>query len=322
MTYFFPRSAARPQVLLAVIALMTPACATIPGPSGRKHGSSGSSPARYGLQGGAESAGTRLDLRPAPGSLGAGQIFIPCDFDGDARTCFVDSGANFSAISDDAFARRYKKSGKVESAGAAGVGMEEDEVVVKNLTVAKKTIMNVAVGRRVASLAKEGGVIGADILMTSLTVWRFDRESLETALTDAPKPVWRPLGAVNGKIPVMTLLVDGLKIQGAWDTGAGLSVVDEEIIKKHPSRFTFVSDVPPGRDATGSAIEMKLYRTGTIDLGGVILRDVLVVGMSFSGMRTQLDPRVKAIWGYNFITEANWVLDPQNRRWAAFEKER
>ena len=111
----------------------------------------------------------------------------------------------------------------------------------------------------------------------------------------------------------------GQSVFGIWDTGAGLTSVDEKYVEENSESFEYVQDIVGG-DGSGTEIPMKLYRADDIVIGGVSFKDQYVLAFNFEPMRPYIKENVQFVIGYNLVTQVNWYFDFINGKWALSEK--
>lgn len=107
------------------------------------------------------------------------------------------------------------------------------------------------------------------------------------------------------------------EMRGLWDTGAGLTAIDQEYVAAHPQDFKFIADVPGG-DGAGIPMVFKLYKAVRVDVAGHTFTDVGVLAMDFSVIREYFSNDVFLVVGFNLISRANWFFDLQKRTWEIF----
>jgi hypothetical protein len=102
---------------------------------------------------------------------------------------------------------------------------------------------------------------------------------------------------------------------GVWDTGAGLTLVNSEFVKRNPKLFKFIQSVDKGTDGTGKPIQMQLYQMKDLKIGSKSFPNTFVVGMDFMPMREVFNDDVDFVLGFNVISKANWYLDLNSNTW-------
>ena len=100
-----------------------------------------------------------------------------------------------------------------------------------------------------------------------------------------------------------------------WDTGAAITVVDSTYRRHHADEF-IADGNSEGRDVTGSAADMPLYRWRRVTIGGVALEDIRVAELDLSLPARELGRSVDAVCGYTLLRHATWVIDFPHRRWS------
>lgn len=113
------------------------------------------------------------------------------------------------------------------------------------------------------------------------------------------------------------LEIKGARLKGLWDTGAELSIVNQELIAKYPKNFQYIQDINNGLDATGNKIAFKLYRSQLKILNNHF--DVTVMSMNFYMIHKKISNKLDVILGTNIIRQSSWDFDLQNKKWNLFK---
>jgi hypothetical protein len=250
-----------------------------------------------------------VPLEVERGSLGSGKLFATARFDGHPVRCLLDTGANASNVAGEAFAG-YPAVGLSRSKGAGNVVATEPEVEVASATLGPLQRQRL----RVARVAGQTGTIGMDIS---------GQRPFTLQVGARPALIWNARQALDqaglrqhrGEISVPVTLA-GQPMRALWDTGAGLTCVDRTLPERLPGAFSFVQEVNGGKDSTGNAVAMKLYKVGDLQVGAEHFRDLSVLAIDFKVIQEHLSPDLQVLLGFNAIAEATWSFDPGRQRWA------
>lgn len=266
---------------------------------------------------------TPLDLVTGP--FDSGQIFTPCNFDGLEQDCFIDTGSPWSFIEKNEFSLSYPSVGQVDSGGASGTTVTCDLIEITDFYVSSDFQMDNFVVRRCPSedTSMDDSIIsesllGLNVLREKVIHFDFVSNSLN-AVASIPSVLTRhkTQNEVRGHISI-EMKNSNQDVYGIWDTGAGLTSVDEDFVKANPQHFTFIQDIIGG-DGSGVQIPMKLYKAHEIEIGGIKFSNEYVIAFDFAPIRPYFNKNVQFVIGYNIITKANWYFDFNNNDWSVYE---
>jgi hypothetical protein len=255
-----------------------------------------------------------IPLKIVPGDLESGKIFIPCEFDNFSDTCFLDTGATFSAVANLNKFGAYPVVGKVRFKSAGQKAKEVDEIAIRKLKIGETLLKNTKVARLDP---KEGfkSVIGMNTLSNLNLNFHFKKEASLIFDDALPGKLNLDLLIYDKNIFSIPTRVGTIETKALWDTGAGLTTVDEQLVKSNPSEFKFVMDIPTGKDATGNPVVMKLYTVEKVVVGGIDFQNVKVLAIDFGVLRDHVDKNIRMIVGFNLITKADWYFDFKTLSW-------
>jgi hypothetical protein len=98
--------------------------------------------------------------------------------------------------------------------------------------------------------------------------------------------------------------------KGLWDTGAGITLVDERFADAHPDLFEHGGDAG-GTDILGSAGEFKLARLAGYEIHGIEFTGHTVAIADLSNIPDDADVGI----GFPTIGQARWTVDVAAGRW-------
>ena len=104
-------------------------------------------------------------------------------------------------------------------------------------------------------------------------------------------------------------------VDAIWDTGAELSVVDQDLIQKNPNLFQHLQTINNGVDATGHPVKLELYKFNGIQVGEKHLSGT-IMSMDFKPIQQKMGSHVKLILGTNLIRMNNWYFDRAEKTWS------
>lgn len=256
------------------------------------------------------STGAAVPVEVEHGGLGSGKVFVTARFDGHDLRCLLDTGANGSSVAGDAFGQ-YPVVGQARAKGAANVASTDPEIEVGATQLGPLHAEKLHVTR----LPGETGTIGMDLLGQRPFTLQFGPQPSLTWDDPRLPPSLPGLQQHLGEISLPVTLA-GRPARALWDTGAGLTCVDRQLPERLPKAFTFVQEVNGGKDSTGQAVPMKLYKLDALQVGPERFHDLAVLAIDFSVIHEHLAPDLEILLGFNAITEADWSFDPARRLWA------
>jgi hypothetical protein len=127
--------------------------------------------------------------------------------------------------------------------------------------------------------------------------------------------VFHELRVDDGYHPYIEVGLGAAKARAVWDTGAGITVVDIQFIRKHSIYFAEAGR-SQGTDATGERVETPMFTMGTVVVGNHAFPPHRVAGVDLSPVNAALRMPMDMILGFSTINKANWVFDFPRRRWA------
>lgn len=257
-------------------------------------------------------AGEPIKFETVAGTAGSGQMWVAATFDGVTERCILDSGARISAVNDRPIFAAYPKIGSDFTTGVTGNVVPVDLIRINETQVGDLSIQNHTIRRQPDFVLS--CLIGNDLLQTKSLYYDFVKNEILTNVYPA-KEQSRPLHRYNGKWIGFPLTIAGGEYESFWDTGAGFTVVDSEIVDAHSEEFTFIQEIPMG-DGTGEHGTAKIYSMKSLQFGQFEVRDSVVISYSLAQIRKEV-PNIKAILGHNVLTQFNWYIDNLNGKWSA-----
>jgi hypothetical protein len=103
--------------------------------------------------------------------------------------------------------------------------------------------------------------------------------------------------------------------QACFDTGAGLTIVDQAFIDKHPRLFE-PAGTSTGIDATGASVETPMFLMAGPMIGGTQFTAHTVAALDLAPVNATLELPMDVILGYPTIRQASWLFDFPARRWS------
>jgi hypothetical protein len=181
-------------------------------------------------------------------------------------------------------------------------------VVLSDLTVAGLTAGGRTVHRLRSGGAGARSLLGLDVLSDHALLLHGPAATLHTTVTGglaANLPLER---GTRGHCYLPVALPGGRVVRALWDTGAGITVVDRELVTSHPELFTALGSAS-GTDAMGATAVTDVCRMEAYWIADVYFS-------SHSVAIGNLPEPFKMILGYPTLCQAIWSVDLPSGRWA------
>jgi aspartyl protease len=263
-----------------------------------------------------------LDVQIQNQMFNVGQIFVNCGFDGQGLNCLLDTGSNICLVKADDFFGKYPAQGQRCSEGASGAKVCSDLIDIADLKVGGIDFgAENALRRTPQSCGGEGGPQLPSYLVGS--VWHsllghqvgFDFAS-KTLTVDPPQQApgaQQPMKLVldNNYLEIPVAFGSAAPVQMLYDTGAGLTVMDQSFVDANASAFSFLADTQI-QDSSCQKIPVKIYSVNSLSIAGNSLSGTYAVAMDLSFIKKALGQDLQGIIGFNAITSFNWRVDLKN----------
>lgn len=268
----------------------------------------------------------QLDVQVQNPMFGVGQIFVSCGFDGQADNCLLDTGAGVCLVTNDSFFSKYPSLGQRCTSGASGKKICSDIISIGDLKVGGIDFGKEAAQRRTSDQACDNGgpqlpgyLVGSvwHSLLGHQVAFNFDAKTLSVDSAMTSPAGGQPMKMVldNTFMLVPTSFGGGAPVQLLYDTGAGLTVLDQSFVDANAGAFTFLADTQI-QDSSCEKIPAKVYQVNSLSVAGQSLSGTLAVGLDLSSIKQALGNDVQGIIGFNAITKFNWSVDLKNDTFA------
>jgi hypothetical protein len=243
----------------------------------------------------------------------AAEVLIDGTVDGRPRRFLLDTGAARSRVLVDPYTGSLAAVGNEASYGA--VAEATDELVrISELAVGPLLARDLAVVRVAAEQPGASDLLGMDILVGSCC--SFDLAQRRLRIEASPHPdAELPLIMDERKHCYVELEWTDARAQACFDTGAGLTIVDQAFIDKHPGLFE-PAETSIGTDATGASVETPLFLMAGPVIGGAQFTAHTVAAIDLAPVNATLDLPMDLILGYPTIRQAIWIFDFPARCWS------
>ena len=247
------------------------------------------------------------------GPFDSGKIYLPCRFDLVDDLCFLDTGSTESIIANQKSFASTPTVGKIKYKSAANISMEIDQIVVKQIALGPMSVGPIKVGR--VENPDASSVLGINFFATFPFSLNFSETPELKLFPDSSVLLKSELTVLEKNLLAVPVSVNHFKTLSLVDTGAGLSVMNIELVQNNSENFEFIQDIPHGVDATGSEVSLKLYKAKLIKIENLEFENEYVLGMNFDVVHTYVSQNIQFIIGFNLIKKANWHFDLQKKKW-------
>ena len=267
-----------------------------------------------------------LDVQVQNQMFGVGQIFVSCGFDGHGENCLLDTGSNVCLVKSDGYFGKYPANGQRCSEGASGAKVCSDVIGIADLTVGGIDFgAKEALRRTPQSCGGSGGpqlpgyLVGSvwHTLLGHQVSFDFGAKTLSVDPSQSAPDAQEPMKLVlqNNYLELPVAFGSAAPVQMLYDTGAGLTVMDQSYVDSNASAFSFQGDTQI-QDSSCQKIPVKIYTVNSLSVGGNSLSGIYAVAMDLTVIKKALGRDLQGIIGFNTITPFNWWVDLKNNKFA------
>jgi len=250
---------------------------------------------------------------PDPETPGSADVKVDIEVGGRRYRCELDTGAARTTLVSDEYLASLPACG-TDSSARAFSAHNDDLVTIPGLAVGPLSVGPVEVAR-VPAGPHQRCLLGMDILGRYCCRFRFDAGILE--LTDSPDPAATlPLQVGDRGHLYLTLRWEGISASACWDSGAGITLVDQSFHRAHRRLFA-EAGTTVGHDGSGASFQTPVYLMSGPMIGGVQFGPSLAAVIDMSPMNHGLLYPMDIIVGYPTYRQAEWLFDVPGRRWLA-----
>jgi len=253
-----------------------------------------------------------LDLVPDEDEADCAAVTVEAAVAGRTYRFILDTGAGSTHLVSDEFVRSLRVHGHKKSAGAVG-SIVNATVLIPELTFGPVHVRDLEC--TVAEPTQPGArnLLGMDVLRDQQLEFCFDAGYLRFA----PDPVaatWQRLTMDAVGHPYVEVAWPQASAMCVWDSGAGITVVDEQFFQRHSALFTRIG-TSVGTDSSGASVETPTWTVDGCTIGGHQFPPHKVAVVDLSIANAELDIPMDMILGYTTLRHADWLFDFANKRW-------
>jgi hypothetical protein len=259
-------------------------------------------------------AANSATLQVRPGPFKSGKAYISCGFDGIQQNCFLDTGSAMTLVAGREFSG-YGSTGNFQFKSASEKPRDVETILIHRTRIDDLSFANITVGRLGGTKGLESS-IGIDFIGRQPFSLQFrNTPSLQLNPTP-PQQTNSGLSVDPHRLLSVPMACNGQAIRGLWDTGTGVTAIDQAYIKMHPEEFEITKDYMQGTDGTGHSMLVKAFEARKITIGSRTFRNVKIVAVDLSLLRKHVNREIQAVIGFNLIRKADWFFDPEKKNWS------
>lgn len=246
-------------------------------------------------------------------SIGGGKLYLPCQLSGISLNCLLDTGATGGqvAINDSS---RFKLIGQMGIRGATGTVKICQEVEASNVQLGSIQRANL---KLIHCDQDSVNVLGVDILQSQTMLFNFQKNLFSTIPLNQSFKNNKLVKSTAGHF-LLPIKLGDRTVLAVWDTGAGTSVIDEQLLKENPRYFQKSFDVT-AIDVTGTKSQLTVYQVSGVRIGEVNLPKANFLVRDFKKTKGNVHQDVAIIIGMNVIMHYNWIFDSIVGAWQILE---
>lgn len=256
---------------------------------------------------------SNVDFDIIEGDLGSSQLTVNAFVENEKFDFQLDTGANKTYFAYSPNLIRYPVIGQSHTTSAAGITLVEDKIRLPAFRFGdfKKNDFEVIRYKEGASLKNR---LGIDALPNKL-YFDFRNKKINFYFSSAKSILKNKLIVYNDSQIGMEVNFGKETVEAVWDTGAELSVIDQDFVSKNSKLFQHLQTITNGVDATGNNVKLDLYAFDGLQVDGKALHGI-IMSMDFKLIREKIGKHVKIILGTNLIRNNNWYFDRTDRIWS------
>lgn len=256
-----------------------------------------------------------ITIVPDPNDARALQCWVDADAAGIRLRLLLDVGSHLSSVpSVGDFATADLHSTRT-GRGTSGEGATNRVIQIPRLRVGDLTTEDVLV-----ELQPEGWphppLLGTHVFEPYACAFRFSQGRIDVG-TEGPtdETIWG-----DGSTPAVEPRWDDTSATAIWDTGAGITIVDQTWAQQHRNVVTILDVEDHGTDSTGQAVRGWHGSLASFTIDGVRFPGDQPCGIvDLSPFNANMSQPITMFLGLPQIRQADWLLDFPRRRIAILE---
>ena len=253
-----------------------------------------------------------LIIIPDRDDPGCADVFVDGSIDGHPYRFILDTGAGRTHLIADDVTTALASRGTQESAGVLARSSEQ-VIRIPPVSVGPMRRTEFDVIRLSADHPAPRNLLGMDVIGNYPCRFRF---------TDAVLEIGERVRSVSGMNlnvdttghPRVDVRMSDAIVSAVWDTGAGITVVDDGFVAQYPQYF---EEARPswGTDATGAKVETPTFIMSGATIGGKLFAPHRIAAVDLSQASGDAAASLVMILGFTTLCQADWYFDFPGRWW-------
>lgn len=226
----------------------------------------------------------------------------------------LDTGAGTSSVAYDDYTATFDSAARNHSSGVFA-SSSADLITVPEIALGPVVKKDFTLVRAAKETQHMPNLIGMDFLKDSCCHFLFDENRVTVDEDYQAGYPFEELWLDKKFHPYVAVECGAVTCKAVWDTGASITIVDLNFIKKYPHFFEEAGQ-SSGTDATGSQMETPMFVMAEAVIGKQKFPAQRVAGVDLSQVNATLETPMDLILGYSIMRKANWLFDFPRKRWA------
>lgn len=250
---------------------------------------------------------------PDPDDPAAVQLFVNATLTGETLRLLVDTGGASCSLSA-RHTSHLDSIGPDDGWGVTGTVTDDDIVIVPSLSLGPIVTRNVRASR-IPLNDRRPPHLGMNVLGKYRCHFKCTSSAIEINEPAPPNQASFPLTLLPGGQPVLPVSFGENAATALWDTGAGMTVVDESFAQDNPHLFD-VTGQTEGLDSSGTGFVCQMATMTECTIGGLVFEPSPCAMLDLSPVNDALEVPIDLAVGAPLIVQADWLFDFPARTWA------
>ncbi len=151
--------------------------------------------------------------------------------------------------------------------------------------------------------------LGCDVLLQKPLYLNFEQGKIAHLQSNLPTKSHTQLEAdFSLGVPIFKVSLGKHMFNALFDTGGGLSVLDQRLLAKFEKELT--EDEPVAvEDATGAKHKIPTFKCSSLRIGDQLLEERQFLILDLGAIEQESGRRVDCVFGLNTMVEKSWIID-------------
>lgn len=240
------------------------------------------------------------------------EIWIDGQVDDSSQRFILDTGCSRTSLYYSDFSAKYTSLGSRQYSSAFGSAMS-DFIKVSHIGCGPIQHTDITIARTALG-GNDKNLFGMDLLNNSILHFLPQQKEIEILSNSSFVTHSHNLYLDSGSIPFIELDINNKTAIAVWDTGAGITIVDQKFLIQNSNLFLSCGKTQ-GSDSAGHSFETEIYLMKSIKIGDYFFPEHRVVPIDLNHLILQTGRRIDFILGYSTLRHANWLIDFPARKW-------